>query len=123
MPRQHAHARLADASRRLEAAARSVLMGLAASAVLLVVLAGQGVLPAPAVVIGLAASATAATLLALTVAATRPAVGTVALRPARRGTPAERVEASTPFWCSVQVAHRPRRPRAPGGRGPDASHP
>ena len=116
MPGQHAHARLADASRRLDATARSLLTGLAASAVLLVVLAGQGVLPAPAVVIGLAASATTATLLALTVAASRPTVGAAALRPARRGTPAERVEASTAFWCSVEVSHRPSRPRAPGGR-------
>ena len=119
MPGRHAHDQLTDASRRLGAAARTAMTVLAASAVLLVVLAGQGVLPAQAVVIGLAATATAATLVALTVAASRPAVravGAVALRPARRGTPAERVEAPTPFWCTVEVARRPSRPRGPGGR-------
>ena len=81
-----------------------------------VVLAGPGLQPAQAVALGVAATATAATLLALTVAASRSVLGSPALRRARPGTPHERVEAPTPFWCAVEVSHRPSWPRAPGGR-------
>ncbi|WP_076259292.1 hypothetical protein [Intrasporangium flavum] len=107
-------------SRVSRASAGGVFLAALALAVTLavwfLVLAGPGLHPAQAVALGVAATASAGALLALTLATTRLAVGARTLRAAPRGTPAERVEAPTPFWCTVEVSRRPRRPRAPGGR-------